>query len=256
MESLFFGSSDQRVLGIYHSADFSKDRGEGVVLCYPFGQEYMRAHRAYRQLASGLSKLGYHVLRFDYRGTGDSYGDLDNALPSMWLDDVRTAVEELADISGCRKISLLGLRLGALLAQQVAFSETKISRLVLWDPIVSGQAFIDEIKDEISLSGESNSKFIDQNNTIHFNGFSISSSFQNEVPSLSVNCAGTGPQKALLIISHETPDFSDLKASLSTNNHNLTFLHEPAPHDWNYVDHVGGILLPSNLLNKILEWFK
>lgn len=256
MEPLFFGRSDQPVLGVYHAADFSRDRGEGVVLCYPFGQEYMRAHRAYRQLASGLSRLGYHVLRFDYRGTGDSYGDLESVTYAMWLEDVDAAIEELTDICGCRKVTMLGLRLGALVARQAAYRNSRVNRLVLWDPSTSGDAFVNEIRSEIEAAGKSNSRFVDSDGTMHFNGFALSSGFQSELMKQGFDSEIDKSVETLLIVSHETPAFSALNKELSDQGHRLKYIYEVAPHNWNYVDNVGGILLPSKLLNRLLEWFK
>src|SRR5215217_413896 len=80
MNPLYFGSSQKPLYGVYHppkSQPGRPVRTTGVVLCYPLGQEYMRAHRAFRQLATLLTKSGFPVLRFDYYGTGDSGGDGD-----------------------------------------------------------------------------------------------------------------------------------------------------------------------------------
>ena len=75
MRPFYFGDSEEALYGVYHSPQ-GEHRDEGVVLCAPFGQEAMRTHRALRQLATLLTKRGYHVLRFDYRGTGDSALDI------------------------------------------------------------------------------------------------------------------------------------------------------------------------------------
>ena len=37
---------------------------QAVLLCYPFGQEYMRSHRAFRQLALILSKKPYIAIAY------------------------------------------------------------------------------------------------------------------------------------------------------------------------------------------------
>ena len=48
MEAMFFGQSTAPLYGVYHPANLSSDRMEGIVICPPFGQEYMRSHRALR----------------------------------------------------------------------------------------------------------------------------------------------------------------------------------------------------------------
>ncbi len=47
---------------------------KSIVLCHPWGQEYLRAHRSMRQLGNLLAAAGHHVFRLDYFGTGDSGG--------------------------------------------------------------------------------------------------------------------------------------------------------------------------------------
>src|SRR5919201_1417748 len=88
----------------------------GIVLCYPGPQEYNVAHLAFRKLAGLLARRGWHVLRFDYRGTGDSAGASDEGDPTLWIQDLRAAVAELKDIAGISAVSVVGLRLGAAVA--------------------------------------------------------------------------------------------------------------------------------------------
>ncbi|MDH3592767.1 MAG: alpha/beta hydrolase, partial [Planctomycetota bacterium] len=66
MNPVYFGDSATRLYGIYHPAKGASVRDEGVVLCYPMGQEYMRAHRAFRMLSLMLAKRGFHVFRFAF----------------------------------------------------------------------------------------------------------------------------------------------------------------------------------------------
>ena len=74
----------------------------GAVLCAPWGQEYMRTHRALRQLATQLDRAGIHVFRFDYFGTGDSSGDSDAGTPLRWIEDIRSAADEPRGASPAR----------------------------------------------------------------------------------------------------------------------------------------------------------
>ena len=253
MEAFYFGPSSTYLFGAYHPPKLS-NRREGIVLCSPFGQENMRAHRSLRRLAINLSNLGYSVLRFDYRGTGDSAGTLAEVTAEDWQQDIRIAVQELIDIAAVPKVSLLGLRIGALLAAQVAANHQNISRLVMWDPVVSGQAYIDELNREISAA-QSRANFIATDGTLHFNGFSMPRAFQQSLAALDVRTLqGLHNTAVAQIVSHENESFTELYASLSSLPR---FVYElaPAPHDWNYVDHVGGILWPQPIVQALENYF-
>ena len=145
IETFFFGPSNQQLLASYHPPD----GGGGQVLtiiCPPLFNEYMRTHFALRELAISLAASGQHVLRFDYRGTGDSFGDLDEVTISDWLEDIALAVQEGREISGCRVVRLLGVRAGALLACRSVCASNGVQRLVLWDPVRDGAGYLQALR--------------------------------------------------------------------------------------------------------------
>src|SRR5712671_1037877 len=136
MTAFHFGSRQRRLFGYYEPAlaNFSKVRA--VLLCHPMGNEQIFAYRTMRQLAVRLVRAGFHVLRFDYFGTGDSYGDTGEGDLKSWCGDIETAIEELKEITGATKVNLVGLRLGANLSARVAAHRPKeIGKLILWEPV-------------------------------------------------------------------------------------------------------------------------
>jgi uncharacterized protein len=136
---LYIGTAQRRIFGIHDPAAPTGGRPRAAVLCYPWGTEYIYAHRSMRQLALKLSASGYHTLRFDYFGTGDSSGDASDIDLTGWQSDTESAIEALKDIAGTTKVALIGLRVGANIAASVASrSPTEVEALVLWDPIVTG----------------------------------------------------------------------------------------------------------------------
>ncbi|GAB1265250.1 hypothetical protein NBRC116492_20590 [Aurantivibrio infirmus] len=255
MDAFLFGDSSSPLWGVYHPASFSVDKFEGVVLCYPFGQEYMRSHRAIRQLASMLAQKGFHVLRFDYHGTGDSALDLNQVTPKDWQANINFAIDELKDLAGVERVSLIGLRLGALLAASVAGERKDISRLVVWDPIISGESYLDELKASIAEArdSESASNYIDADTTIHFNGFSMSANYQKNLTEIDLLNENIPECRVLEIVSHESLNSDLLKKHWEVNT-KFSFQNIPSPNDWNYVDNIGGILLPQDILNAVCEW--
>ena len=67
-----------------------------------------------------LAARGVHSLRFDYFGTGDSAGETTEADLKGWCGDIETAIDELTHMTGCRRVILIGMRLGGTLAAEVA----------------------------------------------------------------------------------------------------------------------------------------
>jgi pimeloyl-ACP methyl ester carboxylesterase len=135
---LYLGTRERRLFAVYEPAATKDRRTRAAVLCHPWGGEYIYAHRTMRQLAVRLSACGFHTLRFDYFGTGDSGGEDSEANPAAAQADVESAIEGLQDIAGAARVTLVGLRLGATLAARAAMRrEENVEALVLWDPIVS-----------------------------------------------------------------------------------------------------------------------
>jgi alpha-beta hydrolase superfamily lysophospholipase len=147
MEPTFFG--DPRLFGLYHPPEATGPRSDtGVLLCPPVGHEHTRSHRALRVLAEALARDGFHALRFDYRGMGDSSGDSADGTVERWCDDVDAALGELQELSGAGAVFLVGLRLGAslavrALARPAPRRRPRVRRAVLWDPVVSGAEFLE-----------------------------------------------------------------------------------------------------------------
>lgn len=142
MRARYFGPPARRLFGVFDEPPPGRLSELGAVLCYPHGADYDGAFRSYRLLASRLAKAGVHVLRFDYLGTGDSAGDLDEASVPEWTDNIVTALHELRTAHELREISLVGLRLGATLAALAAAECQVVDRVLLWEPVVDGGEYV------------------------------------------------------------------------------------------------------------------
>ncbi|MDB5969251.1 MAG: hypothetical protein JWQ90_1701 [Hydrocarboniphaga sp.] len=140
LEALHFGR-DLRLFGL-RSEPAARPRQTAIVICQSWGAESMRCYRGLHLLAQQLAERGFETLRFDYTGTGDS-ADIDDAPLPLWLDDIRDAANELRELSGARRIALLGLRLGALLASEAAAAAQ--AELLLWDAPQSGQQWSEQM---------------------------------------------------------------------------------------------------------------
>lgn len=113
----------------------------GVLLCPPLGQELIRSHRLYRQLAHMFVRRGLAVLRFDYHGSGDSAGDGHETTLSRCVEDTLAAADELRRRSRCRRLFAFGARLGGSIALQ-AHERHPFDALMLCDPVLDGRAHL------------------------------------------------------------------------------------------------------------------
>lgn len=139
MPLLHFGPDDARLAGVRYEPSTGTRRGTCAVLCAPFGHESIESLRAMRLLSGHLARSGFDVLRFDYRGAGDSSGDGTDVTIEQWREDTERAVAEAKRLSGATRVALVGARLGAAIAAQVAASRRDVDALVMWGPVWSGR---------------------------------------------------------------------------------------------------------------------
>jgi len=202
-EAFFFGPNNQQVFGTYHPPL----GGSGPVLtviCPPLFHEYMRTHFALRALADSLAQRGQHVLRVDYRGTGDSFGELGEVTISDWVEDIALAVREGRDLCGSSVVRLLGVRAGALLACCSAGASSDVQRLVLWDPVPDGAVYLQALRriqvaileNDLALSDA------ERRATLHeYAGYRISGRMRDEFRQLGASAYSRVPKHKLHIVS-------------------------------------------------------
>ena len=83
-------------------------------------------------------------MRFDYSGSGNSQGELEDISPAAWVDDLESALHYLVELSACQEISVVTIRFAAHIAAR-ATKRLGLSRFVAWDPLYAGQSWADEL---------------------------------------------------------------------------------------------------------------
>ena len=130
---LRFQCQDSTLLGILSMPEVSGNRGILIVVGGP--QYRAGSHRQFTLLARQFASNGIPVLRFDYRGMGDSEGD---AREFTSVDnDIRAAVDCFyQQIPELREVVLWGLCDAASAAIFYAPQDSRITGLVLLNPWV------------------------------------------------------------------------------------------------------------------------
>jgi uncharacterized protein len=147
VQAFQFGTSKQPLFGAYQAPAVPRAPSAGIVICQPLGHEYIRAHRVLRNLSAALSAKGFHVLRFDYFGSGDSAGEGRELTIERCQADIASAIDELKDMAMLARVSLVGVRFGATLAAMAAAKRSDIDTLILCDPVVRGVDYIQQLQD-------------------------------------------------------------------------------------------------------------
>jgi len=146
MRPYYFGPDGERLFGVYDAPRHPGPDLDGVVVCHSWGHEYTNSQRVFRVLARRLASRDHHVLRFDYFGTGDSPAAADEICLSRLMADLEQAISELETGTGAGETSLIGLRLGASLGALVGARKREVDCMVLWEPVVQGDAYVEELR--------------------------------------------------------------------------------------------------------------
>lgn len=255
MEPLFFGTPDSGQFGIYHAPE-GMPKDEGVVICPPLFAEYLRSHACLRRLALALASDGFHVLRFDYRGTGDSWGDFETTTAADWQYDIRSAVAELQAVSGVARIRLIGVRLGATLAARAALDLPAVKGVVMWDPVLDGRQYLTQLEsthkrlldahvDSDGMGGADDTK------TRELVGFCVSADLVESVAELVLpsweELAESGVTALKLVLGVSDPAYEQLVRNAEAGDVPV----EQLDFDCNWATHSEAVLFPHDIVSAL-----
>ena len=122
-----------------------------VLLVGPFASERHNPYSTWVRWARYLAAHEVEVLRYDYRGIGESTGVFEETTFDDWEEDCRLLAEWLQRRSPDAPVILHGLQLGALLAARV-FDNGLGDALLLWaPPATANEALRATLKRRIGL---------------------------------------------------------------------------------------------------------
>jgi len=104
-----------------------------ILLIGPFASERQNSYLPWVRWARYLAARGFEVLRYDYRGVGESLGRFEEATFSDWAADLALLCDWFKKLQPEIPLLLHGLETGALLACG-AFQKGYGDALLLWSP--------------------------------------------------------------------------------------------------------------------------
>lgn len=259
LEPVYFGGS-RELFGCLHAPALPQRTGRAVLICPPVAAEYVRCHRPLRLLAAMLAGAGLPVLRFDYFGTGDSLGDIEDASLERWLDDISQAVRFLRGRTRAMQVALVGVRIGASLAARFHFERESLRELVLWDPVVRGQRFVDELREQSAAharwmretQGE-RPESVPPDGPLDLLGFRFSKAHLDEISSLSLLSAQGDVRGRVMILDDEDDAATgELASLLKRGNADVRYERVGGPKVWLNEPHQG--IVPLQSLKRVTDW--
>jgi uncharacterized protein len=129
MENVTLLSEGQKIAGVLHLPD--KKSPPCVIASH--GLLSSKESEKYIALGDRLSEEGIAMLRFDFRGIGESEGRMEDDTISRRIMDLGSAIEFIRsrrDLKG--RIGLLGSSLGGYVALIKASQEERVRAVVIW----------------------------------------------------------------------------------------------------------------------------
>ena len=257
----YFGRGPMQLFGALHYPQ-AKPTGTGVILCYPMGQEYMRIHRTYVELAKSLAAAGSYVFRFDYFGSGDSSGDPVSGNLEQWAQDIQEAIRELRASTGVRQIHLVGARIGANLALATG-GGGQVASIVVWEPILNGTDYLAALKQAHHnlLAGNACLEGYEWHTrpgcAAELIGFPISQKLLNEITGIDPTTFPEVPErsKVLFLANSRKKDLEQYVSGLKGRLEGVSYLvAEESDAIWLKEDRQNKGLIPHKAVQAIVSW--
>ncbi len=215
------------LFGVISMQQSSQVRGAVIVLP-SLAKEVIHTTRALKLLSETLAAHGFLALRIDYANTGESAGDQRDPLAAEhWVDSIRTAVSYVRSL-GIRNVTVVGHRVGSLLATQDVDLLGQLDAIVLWDPVVRGRHFVrmqkalysivtaesDGLPDSVPLVETDQS-----DNLVHLMGLTLHSAAAKSLSGMRIDSAALDalPKTAVLALLRDSELESDLAQSIRVN---------------------------------------
>ena len=162
------------------------------------------------------------------------------------VEDTLSGVQEICDLASVGRVSVAGLRAGAIIAALAAARSRIVDKLVLWDPVSDGEAYVrHEIGSGVALGSSGDRQ-------VH--GFLFTRTFQTDLSHATLGKLDAFPMNVLLVVSEDLPEHRLLQEDLEERRVTVEFAHLDNPPAWTELGDLGVGSVPSNILKRIADW--
>ncbi|WP_193177190.1 alpha/beta fold hydrolase [Oricola nitratireducens] len=226
-----------------------------VLLLSPWGYEELCSRKTFRILGETLAAAGFPCLRFDYPGTGHSFGDsaaIDD--DHAWRNGIRRALAELRALCNPARIVVMGQGIGGAFAGDLA-RDNEIDGLVLLAPVAQGRAYLRELAAWTAMTKPT--FLVDASDGpeggLMAGGFVLSAATANEFRALNlVKDWKPRTDKILLVERPDHPSDAKLADGLSANG--LTPDRIPFAGYLDYISDPTLSIVPAGTVDRIVSW--
>ncbi len=149
-----FTNQGQQLIGVLHVPDDLKpeQKAPAIAMFHGFTGHKSETHRFFVQIARALCNIGFIVLRFDFRGSGDSDGDFEDMTVPGEVSDAEKAITFLSELPEVddKLVGVIGLSMGGRVASILASKDNRVRFVVLYSAALAPlqRSFKDGLKSE------------------------------------------------------------------------------------------------------------
>ena len=192
----YIGGGKGALFALHYEPATRTEQTPCVIVVPSFAEEMNRCRYMQTMLAQAITTQGFALLAVDPFGTGDSQGEFEQASWEQWINDTVSACDHATHL-GYNQQSMLGIRLGALLAAAAAAKCDHLQQLIFWQPVTSGKVALNQflrIKIAASIGREeeagTTAQFEEQlagGNSIEVAGYDVSPELYYGIQSAHMN---------------------------------------------------------------------
>jgi len=156
-----FKNCGEQIIGILHIPEKRHKKTPGILLCHGLTGQKSGSHFILTKLARKLCEKNIVVLRFDFRGSGDSEGKFENMTLETEMSDGEKALNFLCKQPQVNKekIGILGLSMGTITAVYLSSKNPNVKALCLWSPLAypslaRNKVLTKKMKEKIAKTGK------------------------------------------------------------------------------------------------------